>query len=296
MQLDSNVLERAHLSVLSGSEDPELARIGERIGNALRVSGRTELEELLCALLAAGAPPKPRTLDLIGHSTAGTALLVLGDWVIDCSNTTVTSFFRELAEQCVLPRLGITAVRLLGCLTADTGHGRSTITTLAEILGVEVFGTRDLVYTDHYEPGGFAHERRYLLVSASELRSEALGPAKLSTGSPYERVFDLDALPATTLVEKPSWPLRTASLEDASAVLRLIRRRGGAAMPGLLTAPRCELALPSAFPGRYHRVQILLEGELVRVYPDGPGMPGIVYPVDDATAMMSLVERLPPTV
>ena len=64
-------------------------------------------------------------------------------------------------------------------------------------------------------------------------------------------------------------------------------------MPGLLTAPCCEVALPSAEPGQYHRAQILLGGEMVRVFPDGPDRPGIVYPVDDATALMLLVDNLP---
>jgi hypothetical protein len=63
-------------------------------------------------------------------------------------------------------------------------------------------------------------------------------------------------------------------------------------MPGLVAAPGCELALPSARPGWYHLVQIMLDGELVRVYPD-PRAPGVVYPVSDPRALRHLVEQLP---
>jgi hypothetical protein len=64
-------------------------------------------------------------------------------------------------------------------------------------------------------------------------------------------------------------------------------------MPGLLTSPRCEVALPSQHTGCYHRVQVLLDGEFVRVYPDGANAPGIVYPVDDPYALKNLVDRMP---
>jgi hypothetical protein len=66
-------------------------------------------------------------------------------------------------------------------------------------------------------------------------------------------------------------------------------------MPGLLVQPSCELALPSSKPDWYHLVQVLLDGELVRVYPDGTDRPGVVYPVDDPRALRALVAHLPVT-
>jgi hypothetical protein len=179
-------------------------------------------------------------------------------------------------------------------LTADTGHARWTICALADVLGVEVYGTKDLIFAAHYDRRGFVHERRYLLVSATELKTDAIDPKPLSRGTPYERVLDLDALPATPLVAGDDpWPLRIASWQDGRAFLRLVRRRDGATMPGLLTSPRCEVALPSPETGRYHRAQVLLDGEFIRVYPDGPDAPGIVYPVDDPYALKDLVDRMP---
>ena len=64
-------------------------------------------------------------------------------------------------------------------------------------------------------------------------------------------------------------------------------------MPGLLTAPSCEIALPSSKPNWYHLVQVILDGEFVRVYPDGDHNPGVVFPVDDARALRALIDELP---
>jgi len=292
MNLD--LLAQPHLAVVTRAADSELARIVTQLEHKVLVDGRSDIERMFGELLALDVPPTPKTLDLIGHSTAGKSLLMIGDFIIDAAKPTVTAFFRELAEQNVLSRLGINALRLLGCLTADTGHARWTICTLADILGIEVYGTRDLIFAAHYDANGFLPERRYLLVSATELKSDGVEPTPLSRGTPYERVLDLDALPTSPLViEDVPWPLRVASQEHARAFLRLVRRRDGATMPGLLTSPRCEIALPSGQPDNYHRVQVLLDGEFVRVYPDGADAPGIVYPVDDPYALKCLVDNMP---
>ena len=290
--ISREILALPQLSVVTRATDIELARVVAQLGPRVLVDGRGDLEHVLGALLALAAPPTPKTLDLIGHSTPGKSLLMLGDFVIDAAQPKVTAFFRELAEQNVLARLGIHAVRLLGCLTADTGQARWTICMLADILGVEVYGTRDLIFSAHYNARGFSPEHRYLLVSASELRCDGVEPGPLARGMPHERILDLDSLPATPLGDA-AWPLRIASQDQARAFLRLVRRRDGAAMPGLLTSPCCVVAIPSAQAGAYYRVQMLLDGEFIRVYPDGDAAPGIVYPVDDPYGIKNLVERMP---
>jgi hypothetical protein len=282
-----------HLSIVSRAGDTELALIRSVLDHKLLVADRCELETSLGRLLSARAAPTAKTLDLIGHSTPGTSLLMLGDWVIDAANPTVVAFFRELAEQEVLPRLGVTAVRLLGCLTADTGHARWTICELAEILDVEVYGTKDLIYSAHYDGAGFVDDRRYLLASSRDLSEGAVAPKPLARGEPYARVLDVDALPAEWLTGGQPWPQRLATADQARAILRLVRRRDGAAMPGLLAAPHCEVALPSPDPRRFHRAQVLLDCEFVRVYPEGSDRPGIVFPVDDPYSLKMLVDRLP---
>ncbi|MBA3817768.1 MAG: hypothetical protein H0X17_02670 [Deltaproteobacteria bacterium] len=283
--------------MITRQADFELARIHDKIEHKVLVDGRTDLEELFGRLLDAivpGAPIKPRTLDLIGHSTAGKSLLQVGDWVIDRTSATVTAFFRELADQDVLGRLGIHAVRLLGCQTADTTAGRDTITALANILGVEVFGTTELLYSAHYDAGGFRDECSHVLICASDLRQPPETRGLATARSPYPRTLDIDALPAAALrgpiVE---WPRRIASFEAGRELLGLIRRTEGAHMPGLLATPSCEIVMPAAHPGAYHRMQVLLAGDFVRVYPDGDDQPGVLYPVDDARALVRLADALP---
>ena len=63
-------------------------------------------------------------------------------------------------------------------------------------------------------------------------------------------------------------------------------------MPGLLASPSAEVAMPSARPDLYHRIQVVLDATFVRVYPDGEDRPGIVYPVRESHALAALIESL----
>jgi len=287
------LLAQPRLSIVSSHRDTELARIQDLVEHRLLVDGRGELEQVLGALLAAVGPrPTPKTLDLIGHSSPGKALLLLGDWTIDASNATVVAFFRELAEQEVMPRLGVRALRLLGCLTADSGQGRHTIQTLAEILDLEVYGTNNLIFSSHYNGAGFAVEREFHLVSATELRSREVERQPRASGVASVQVLDVDLLPAAASLEPSgTWPHRLADEADMASVLRLVRRREGAGMPGLLSMPACELLFPSPGAG-LRRMQVVLDGTFVRVYPTPDG-PAILYPVDDARALATLIAGLP---
>ena len=292
--MSATLLSQPHLSVITRHADAELARIQDAIELAVLVDDRSDLERLLGDLLAIDHPVVPKTLDLIGHSTADASLLKLGDWVIDAASPTVTAFFRELADHAVLPRLGVYAVRLLGCQTADTEHGRATLCALSDILGLEVLGTTDLIFASHYDRHGFKDEREFHLMSSTEVRRKTRPPHEPLRGSPYPRTLDIDALPATPLRARArAWPQRIASGDAASAILQLIRRSEGATMPGLLTGPRCEIALPAVRAGMYHVAQILLDYQFVRVYPDGPDGDGVVYPVTESRALRTIVDRLP---
>jgi hypothetical protein len=283
----AEALDRHRLSFVSRSEDPEMRRIRETIAQPLLVDSRGELEAVVCRLLDEGRPGVPKTLDLIGHSAASTQLLVLGEWVIDATSPTVTAFFRELAEQNVLARLGVTAVRLLGCQTADTAHGRWTVCALADILGVEVYGTTGLLLASHCDRDGFADERRYLLASASQLRANGPVVRPLDRGEPTAFALDVDMLPAVALPERP-WPVQVLDAETARELLCLVERRNGSVLAGLVAAPTCEVALPSPDADRYYLVQVLLDAQLVRVYP--PGMDdGVVYPVADPVDLQKLL-------
>jgi hypothetical protein len=184
-------------------------------------------------------------------------------------------------------------VRLLGCATGDTAQGRWTICTLADILGVPVYGTKDLIYSVHYDAAGFATEREYVLVSNRDLEGEPIDPRPLARPSARPRSLDVDSLPSATLQARSPWSVRLATAQEGSRLLALVRRQAGAEMPGLLAEPSCEVLLPAGQPGQYHSLQVLLDGEFVRVYPEGADAPGLLYPVDDPFELKALVERLP---
>jgi hypothetical protein len=289
MDLFRTLLGRPHLCVITRQPDVEMTQIQNAIEHKALVEGRADLETLFSGLLAIDGERIPKTLDLIGHST-GKGFLKLGDWVIDASRPAVTAYFRELADNDVLPRLGIHSVRLLGCHTAATATTRATIRSLAELLGVPVLGSTTMLFASHYDANGFIDRRQYLLAGPNDLHDGPPDDAETVVRSP--RILDVDALPATALQPSRSWPHRLASPEDVRFILGLVRRSEGAPMPGLLAAPVCELAVPSAEPGLYHSVQVLLGGAFVRVYPDGDHRPGIVYPVDDPHALHAHVESL----
>ena len=292
--MSANLLAQRHLSVITRHADAELARIQDTIEHGVLVDDRSDLERLLGELRAIDHPVVPKTLDLIGHAAGDSSLLRLGNWVIDATSPTVTAFFRELADHEVLPRLGVYAVRLLGCQTAETEHGRATLCALSDLLGLEVYGTTELVFASHYDRHGFKEERDFLLLSSTEVRRRTRPQHALICGAPDPRTLDVDALPTTSLqAGERAWPQRIASGEAAGAILRLIRRGEGATMTGLLTAPRCEIALPAARAGAYHVAQILLDYQLIRVYPDGPEGDGVVYPVTDPHALRTIVDTLP---
>ncbi|MBS1121526.1 MAG: hypothetical protein H6Q90_3754 [Deltaproteobacteria bacterium] len=290
----SPLLAQPHLCFITRYADHELSRIQEVIEHKVLVDGRGELEEALGQLLCCKGVSAPKTLDLIGYSTAGQSLLLLGDWVLDASSSIVTAFFRELADHDVLGRLNIHSVRLLGCQTADTEQGRATLCAISDILGVEVYGTSHLIYAAHYGHAGFKDSSLRTLVCSSDLRREHVPSRGKAEGQPYPRVLDIDALPSAPLTAREHpWPLRLASMAAARTILQLVRRSEGAQMPGLLASPSCEIALPAARPSWYHLAQVLLDFEFVRVYPEGPRRPGIMFPVEDPNALRALVNQLP---
>lgn len=109
------------------------------------------------------------TLDLIGHSTRGHRYLRIGSTAIDMLDPTVARFFDDLAASGLIVRLGIRAVRLLGCETAVEIAGQRTIARLARTLGVAVFGTTKLLMKGHYRRDGFDPTFERLLLDHTSL-------------------------------------------------------------------------------------------------------------------------------
>ncbi len=285
------LLTHPRISIVTSHPDAEVSRLQALLGDHLQADGRTALEALLGQLVHAVAnpAPAPKTLDLIGHSTPD-GLLRLGDWILDGESSTVSAFFRGIADNEVLPRIGVTALRLLGCSTAVSVRARTTMKILAELLGLEVFGTTSPIYSLHYDESGFSHQWRFLLSAASESPTPAdETPAPVRS----RRTLDIDSLPLVALGATREWRRHPVSLSLAREVLDLVDRTAGALMPGLLAIPSAELALPAHRASHCHVAEVILDGHFLRVYPDGDTQPGIVYPVLAPQRLLALLTSLP---
>ena len=295
---ERGLLSQPHLTVISGEPDSELRLIEQVVTHSVTVDGRVELEVVLAGLLAEverSGTVTPKTLDLVGHTRSHASVVALGDWLIDLANPTAAACFRGLADHQVLPRLGVHTLRLLGCNSAGTAHARATICELGDLLALEVYGSKQLLSAAHYDADGFRDCWRFLLVAASELRREPRVGGAAPAGVLYPRALDVDALPAVTLGPPAGpYPRRIASAQAARQILELVRRGAGAPMPGVVTAPAYEVALPSTTPGAYHVAHVLFEGEFLRFYPDGMAAAGVVFPVDDVDALRRVVDGLGP--
>jgi hypothetical protein len=232
--------------------------------------------------------PAPKTLDLIGHATPD-GLMQLGDWVLDGESPTVTAFFRGIAELEILPRLGVTALRLLGSGTAVTARGRATLRSLSKLLELEVFGTVGPIHAAHYDTGGFRDHAHSLLSAASECPKPAVMdvPAELVSS----RSLDIDALPLAPITRRCC----IVHADTAREILSLIDRTRGAQLPGLLALPSHELALIVSSPGSgsCRIAQVILDGHFVRVYPGGEATPGVLYPAHEPGQLIALANELP---
>ncbi len=136
-----------------------------------RVRVVASLEELHTELKAVAdrAPHGARTLDLIGHTTRDHHLLRFGDTAIDMFRPSVARLFATIRSEQLLHRLGITAVRLLGCGTALTPSGPRTMQRLARTLDVPVYGSIKPLMNTHYTRDGFNPKFEHVLLEASQL-------------------------------------------------------------------------------------------------------------------------------
>jgi hypothetical protein len=278
--------EALHLCFVAGGSDPEHAHLCAAIPTAMEIADRCELEARLCRMLESSTAVAPRTLDLVGHTTAD-KLLSIGTWAIDADDRTVVAFFRGLAEHDVLPQLGIRAIRLLGSLTGATTRGIAALRMLADVLGIEAYGTTELICARHFDRDGFTAVGSLVGSGDDPTSSPPLPPPFAA-----RRELVIDALPAGPV--EPGQPVAVASRAQAHDLLQTISRRAGTVMPGLLARPYCQLALPSTTPHAFHRLDLLFAGDYVRTYPDGPREPGVVFPVRDPHAALQIVDELRP--
>ncbi|HUJ58727.1 MAG TPA: hypothetical protein VLX92_09550 [Kofleriaceae bacterium] len=266
------------LSAITRDVDGELRVIQQVVDPIERVTGRDELE---AALARASKAQTWRALDLIGHATPE-GVLQLGDWVIDTADPEVVAWWRGAG--CELERLGIDELRLLGCSTAISARGRATVAMLADVLGLEVYGTRAGVFSAQFQRDGFSQVWRHVLLPASQLWPRSEPPRS------DQRALELAELAAEPLERERTWPVVIATRDEAEALLALVRSDEGAAFACAVDPPVGEIALPADEPGAYRRIELVLDGAMIRVFPrDRPH--GIGFPVTDPAAMRALVDR-----
>ncbi len=250
-----------HLTVLASNE-PHTTLLQQRLApeTTIAFDDRVALSDRLLEL-AAVLPRRPRTLDFVGL-TSHDKMLAFHNRPLDTGVKRVRSFFRGLAEEGVLAALGITALRLIGCSTGVGERARATISTLADITGLDVTGTQDLVSVDDITADGVATPAR------------AWGVGTL---------LDLDALRPEALDQGA----RVVDQRRGREILAHVRRNAGIAVPFLLAVPHAAIALPSVTYGHYHHLEILLDHELVRANIRGAS---VVFPVDDPRSLRALLE------
>jgi hypothetical protein len=242
-------------------------------------------------------------LDLIGHS-ADHCFLHIGDWIVDA--TAAPSFTTDIKP--LLQKIGITGVRLLGCSTAVTKPGWTAMQQIADALGIQVFGTTRFLSVTDFGPDGFTSTNATAMATqdtnpprendlhpnrhAIELKNAARDAIRSTEPAANERVSGLrleDArkIPfhSLELIPLPPDPLATGKnqvpLRSLQELTRLIDPDHAWQVPGLLALPLVDLLLPSD-SGYTHKVEFLIEYELIRVFPRSADYPdGLIYRVND---------------
>jgi len=156
------------LSIVADPPDNAVRTTAEKLRCAVRVS---DLAALVAYLEGLPRLPVPATLDVVAHTTKD-RLMRLGSTVIDPAVPAVATTFARLAHGNVLPRLGITALRLLGCWSG-TGRGAAAVIAIADRLGVRVLGSSTIIQTRHFDADGFSPAYDVLLADDRLLRRRA---------------------------------------------------------------------------------------------------------------------------
>lgn len=89
--------------------------------------------------------------------------------MVDPSQPGVRQLFEEMAQDDILPSLGIDELRLLGCETAMSSEGQAAIRALTDILGIRVVGTTKPVYAAYFCATGLQARYEAMLCDADNL-------------------------------------------------------------------------------------------------------------------------------
>lgn len=154
------------LTFIADPPDNALRDIGGVVHTAIRARN---LDALINGVEHAGSAS---TLDIIAH-TSDSGLMRLGSVHLDPDDRTVVTPLGA-----ALSKHGITSLRLLGCRSA-CGQGGAIVVALADLLGVQVFGSIAPLMPRHFDSSGFRPEYDSLLAPDRLLRRVSMKRSSL---------------------------------------------------------------------------------------------------------------------
>lgn len=247
------------------------------------------------------APQRPDSfgLDLIAHSRNG--VLYIGDWAVERNPPT-----QSLRDACTaaLREMPLREIRLLGCNTAIRPGGRAAMRGLAQLFDARVWGTKAPISANDFDSREFrsigllADHRdidRFAMPSLRTAGRWFVGLARSLARRLDEITHELrvesedEALAAWRRAALASrWPIRRFSRWELEQLLAHVEP-GMARVPGILALPDLEILAPADGQAGYHRFTILLDRELVRVYP-GAIPSGGVFRVRSTPAWLAALD------
>lgn len=310
MNADKDIVLRAILRRIASDREvrisePAPPRPAAEIVAAL-ISGFSRAEE-----------GKDKSLDFVGHARRG--FLHIGTWVLDATAKETEEIFRYLLEANEV--LGFTRIRLLGCLTGGTSQGDKVVQSLQKLAGlakprVTIYGSHQFLHASDFEKTGLGETASNDLKPVEALETPSDVDVALaqwwSKLPPIDQgLLNLYKILGRERLGSSTAPLRKESIRSMYAANALygnlvpltitnspipafsdlwdgIPRR----VEGLLELPLGEVAARLGDTRFFHRLSVLCDGRLARIYPTGEAH-GITFRVrkEQQQALLALASK-----
>jgi len=268
--------------MVSDTVDRELAAIRGTVSSFESVSGEPSIVTILQAWGVRGLHAE--TLDLVGHSGSH-GFLRMGDWVVDDAPQTAGSF--DVLIRPSLEAIGVRNIRLLGCVTAMSMRGWTAIAQIARASRCRVYGTRRYIGSNDYRAEGFISDDALVGTPGPRpARQDRIG--FLPHAATHTPIGSLTMTAGPALTKEQA--LLPVNVEIARQILELVDGVRSWVVPGLLSHPSPTVLWSHA--NTIHRIDVLLDGEAVRVYGRYPDDEyGRIYLVREPRALNHLIEH-----